>query len=234
MSTALLVPSYGQVDVFGPTSTTPVVAFIESALFPTDISDGSEGGPSYLTGVGQMESGYERRRIRRLYPVHDWDVSYGVRDSDQLERLLRFFHAMRGKGHGFRYRDPIDHKSCSYRETPAVDDQVLHTASGGETAVQLIKTYTEYGQSSVRPIRKPVPGTVMIAKNGVTLTPTTQYTVDTTTGVVSFSTALAEGDMITGGFEFHVPCRFGIDTLRIRLQSDLIGDTSVPVQEYRV
>lgn len=232
-TTALLVPSYGRVEVVGTATPGAIVSFIEDALFPTDISDGSEGGPNYNTGVSQVESGYERRRIRWLYPKHDWDVAYGVRDADQLERLLRFFHAMRGKGHGFRYRDPLDHKSCGYNATPTATDQLIYVAAGGETAVQLVKNYTEYSQTLVRLIRKPVADTVLVAKNGTPLTPTTDFSVAASTGMVSFSTPLVDGDEITAGYEFHVPCRFAVDKLRIRLESDLIGDTSVPVVEIR-
>ena len=232
-TTALFVPSYTQTDVVGFRPASEAVAFVESALFPTDISDGSEGGPSYMTGVTRVESGHERRRIRRLYPTHTWNVAYGVRDSDQLERLLRFFHAMRGRGHAFRYRDPLDHKSCAYQDTPAADDQLLLTAVGGETAVYLSKAYTEYGQTSVRPINKPVPGTVLLALNGAPLTPDVDYAINAATGLVTFSEPLVAGDQVTGGFEFHVPCRFGVDELRIRLESDLIGDTQVPVLEIR-
>ena len=57
-----------------------------------------------------------------------------------------------------------------------------------------------------RVIYKPVSGTVIAAKNGVSIS--SGLSVDITTGVVTVSPAPLVGDTITAGFEFDIPARF--------------------------
>ena len=60
-----------------------------------------------------------------------------------------------------------------------------------------------------RKIIKPVPATVNVYKNGVLQV--SGVTVNTTTGIVTFSVAPAGGVVITADFQFDVPCRFDND-----------------------
>jgi uncharacterized protein (TIGR02217 family) len=203
--------------------------------FPTDISSGSRGGPGYRTGVTPLFSGHEKRSARWPYPRSRYDVRYGVKKASQLEALARFFHAMQGRAYGFRYKDPIDYNSAGYGQTVSADDlTLLNSAVGGETTLQLFKTYTQGSKTTTRLIRKPVAGTVVLKKNGAALTEGVDFTVDTTTGIVTFTVALSASDTITGGFEFDVPVRFDIDVLDIQLEGGLLGNTSVPIVELRV
>lgn len=207
-------------------------AFHESAIFPTDISDGSMGGPTYLTFVHGVDSGREQRLPQWPYGKYQFDAQYGAKRVEQMEALMRFYHARQGKAYGFRYRDPMDWKSCAVNDTPANDDQTLvGSAVGGETSIQLIKNYTDGGVTLVRPIRKPVSGTVILKKNATPLVLTTDYTIDHTTGIITLVSALVALDVVTGGYEFHVPCRFDSDELFVRLQGPLVGDTRIPIIE---
>jgi uncharacterized protein (TIGR02217 family) len=84
----------------------------------------------------------------------------------------------------------------------------------------------------VRAIGKPVAGSVKIALAG---TPKPSgWSADTTTGLVTFSTAPAAGVAITAGFEFDVPVRFDTDLLDITLDLERLGSiTSIPLLEIR-
>ena len=63
---------------------------------------------------------------------------------------------------------------------------------------------------------------------------TSGWSVDTTTGIVSFTTASAAGAIITAGFEFDVPVRFDTDTLDVTLDIERLGSiTSIPLIEVR-
>lgn len=210
----------------------PINSFLETQ-FPTDISDGSKGGPGYLTHIVSVDSGFEQRNSVWPYPRHGYDASYGVRTAQQMEVVLRFFNVMRGRATGFRYKDPIDHKSCSYDLEPTWADQViLSSAIGGETEVQLIKHYTVAGQVTSRPITKPVVGSVLVGVNGGEVT--SGWTLDSTTGVITFDTPLTATDAITAGFYFDVPCRFATDELEVEYEGPLIGNTNIPIVEVRV
>ena len=60
------------------------------------------------------------------------------------------------------------------------------------------------------------------------------WTVDTTTGVVTFTTAPAGGVAVRAGFEFDVPVRFDSDTLDVTLDFERLGSiTSIPLLEIR-
>ena len=60
------------------------------------------------------------------------------------------------------------------------------------------------------------------------------WTVDTTTGVVTFDTAPAAGVAVTAGFAFDVPVRFDTDALDVTLDLERLGSiTSIPLLEIR-
>ena len=60
------------------------------------------------------------------------------------------------------------------------------------------------------------------------------WTLDATTGVITFTTAPAGGVIIRAGFEFDVPVRFDSDTLDVTLDFERLGSiTSIPLLEIR-
>ena len=71
------------------------------------------------------------------------------------------------------------------------------------TEFALLKRYSSGAQSWTRAIAKPVAGSVRVALGGVEQM--SGWTVDTTTGVVTFDTAPAAGVAVTAGFAFDVP-----------------------------
>ena len=89
------------------------------------------------------------------------------------------------------------------------------------------------GFAMTRAITKPVAGTVTIALNG---TPQASgWSVSTTTGLITFTTAPAPGVAITAGFEFDVPVRFDTDALDVTLDLERLGSiTSIPLIELRL
>ena len=75
-------------------------------------------------------------------------------------------------------------------------------------------------------------GTVALALNG--MPQITGWTINTSTGVVTFAAAPAPGVTITAGFEFDVPVRFDTDTLDVTLDFERLGSiTSIPLIEVR-
>ena len=77
-----------------------------------------------------------------------------------------------------------------------------------------------------------VAGTVRVALG--TVEQMSGWTVDATTGVVTFNTAPATGVIIRAGFEFDVPVRFDTDMLDVTLDIERLGSiTSIPLLEIR-
>ena len=206
------------------------IAFLESQ-FPVSISQKSKGGPSYSTVVSGGGSGFESRRARWNGPRYSWDAATGIKGITSLELVTNFFHAVKGRAGGWRWQDIMDYKSCPLLDTPAFDDVIIGVADSVETDFQLIKKYTYGAAYTDRTITKPVTGTVLIGVNG---TPQgSGWTVDTTTGIISFSVAPTTGN-ITAGFLFDIPARFLSDTLSTDMESYNLGQAHVPVIEIRV
>lgn len=200
--------------------------------FPDNISRGARGGPERRTQIVEMASGDEERNASWADSRRRYDASYGVRKADDLAAVTAFFEARRGRLYGFRWKDWADYKSGVPSAIPAATDQPIGTGSGAATSFQLVKLYTSGAQSWTRTITKPVAGTVALALNGVTQI--TGWTVNTTTGTVTFAAAPAPGVVIAAGFEFDVPVRFDTDTLDVTLDFERLGSiTSIPLIEVR-
>lgn len=200
--------------------------------FPDNISRGARGGPERRTQIVELASGAEERNASWANSRRRYDVAYGIRRADDLAAVVAFFEARNGRLHGFRFKDWADFKSCLPSQTPGPTNQPIGTGSGSATLFQLTKRYTSGAQSWTRAITKPVIGTVTIALNG---TPQASgWSVSTTSGLITFTTAPAAGVAITAGFEFDVPVRFDTDALDVTLDFERLGSiTSIPLVEIR-
>jgi len=200
--------------------------------FPDDISRGARGGPERRTQIVELASGDEERNARWANSRRRYDAAYGIRRADDLAAVVAFFEARNGRLFGFRWKDWADYKSCLPSQTPSATDQAIGAGDGTTTDFQLIKVYNSGSQSWMRTIAKPVDGTVLVAVDGTEAT--TGWSVDTTTGLITFTTAPASGAAITAGFEFDVPVRFDTDTLDVTLDIERLGSiTSIPLIEVR-
>jgi len=200
--------------------------------FPDNISRGARGGPERRTQIVELASGDEERNASWVNSRRHYDVAYGVRRADDLAAVVAFFEARNGRLHGFRFKDWGDHKSCLPSGTPAPTDQIIGTGDGTRTAFQLVKRYASGSQTWTRTITKPVAGTVRVALDGAEQIG--GWSVDTTTGVLTFDTAPSAGAAITAGFAFDVPVRFDTDALDVTLDLERLGSiTSIPLLELR-
>lgn len=204
-------------------------------LFPTAISRGSQGGPERKTDVVALGSGAEERNSRWADSRRSYNAGYGVRSLDDLHAVIAFFEERRGRLYGFRWRDHLDHKSCHPGNAPTALDQQIGVGDGATAAYQLVKRYGTAHAPYQRSIHKPVAGSVVVAVAGIT-TNSTAYTVDPTTGTITFSSEHIPlpGSAVTAGFTFDVPVRFGTDKLEISLSGFHHGSIpSIPILEIR-
>ena len=200
--------------------------------FPDNISRGARGGPERRTQIVELASGDEERNASWADSRRRYDVAYGIRRADDLASVVAFFEARNGRLHGFRYKDWADYKSALPSQAITATDQQIGTGTGSLQTFQLAKRYTSGAQTWVRTIAKPVAGTVRVAL-GMT-EQLSGWTVDTTTGVITFTTAPAGGVIIRAGFEFDVPVRFDSDTLDVTLDFERLGSiTAIPLLEIR-
>jgi len=207
--------------------------FIETRL-PVRLAFGSTGGVERRTDIVTLASGYEQRSTPWADGRRRYLIGGGVRPLDEAQALVAFFEARQGRLNGFRFQDFADFASSSPGAGITALDQPIGTGDGVTTIFQLCKTYGDGATGYVRPIRKPVAGTVVIAVAGVALTPSA-FAVDATTGLVTLAAAPAAGQAITSGFQFDVPVRFDADRIDMTLESfEAARLVAVPLIEIRV
>lgn len=190
--------------------------------FPTDIAYGSAGGPEFSTDVIELGSGHERRNQNWTYPRERWDVAYGINTQAKLRALIIFFYARRGRAHGFRFKNHDDYSAT---------DQEIGVGDGSTTIFQLVKVYEPGTYEFSRRILKPVTGTVTVYIDDVEQTE--DWSVDTTTGLVTFVFAPSSGEVITANFDFDVPARFDVDYLPQRLDAYAARSAQVSILELK-
>ncbi len=202
--------------------------------FPTALSQGSSGGPERYTEIVTLANGYEERNSPWETSRRRYDAGLGVRSLDDIETLIAFFEARRGRLFGFRWRDWADWRSCPASGAPSGVDQAVAIGDGTQTTFPICKHYASGGQSYARVIDRPVAGTVRVSVGGIEALEGVEWALDPITGRLVFSMPPLAGAEITAGYEFDVPVRFDTDRLEVSYAGFAAGDVpNVPVVEIR-
>lgn len=208
-------------------------AFHEGRL-PLPLTRGAGGGPERRTEIVTLGSGREARNAVWAHGRRRYDIGGAVTTLDELHAVIAFFEARRGRLQGFRFHDPADGKSCAPGVPPAPLDQALDVGDGVRVAFPLQRAYGAGADVYLRPIVKPVAGSVRVAVDGAELAPAA-FAVSTTTGVVTLSVAPATGIPVSAGFLFDTPVRFDADRLDIAFEALGAGRaSSIPLIEIVV
>lgn len=174
---------------------------------PEDVERGAKGGPRFKTSIRQLASGHEKRNIEWEKARGEWDVGYGIQRELDLARVINFYYARMGQAHSFRFKDWADYK---------LNDSLCGTGNGVQTVFQCLKTYESGGYVYQRVITKPVAGLVVKLDGAVV---PSGYTIDLTTGLITFSSPVANGIDVTISGTFDVHARFNTDNLDISAES---------------
>jgi uncharacterized protein (TIGR02217 family) len=208
--------------------------------FPTQVAFGAVGGPTWSTTINTGFSGYEQRNRNWTYPLAKYQISLDHKPIASFTIVNEFFLNVAGKADAFRFSDLKDYAATA---------QVIGTGDGANKVFQLVKNYTIGGRTFTRPIKKPITSevkdyqgtsltdTVKVYDNGVEKThgagypvgsPPYAYSLDETTGIITFLTAPLNGHIITADFEFHVPVRFDTDEMKAVVEeSDAEGGNAL-------
>lgn len=203
--------------------------------FPTYVSFGALGGPQRRVDVVTLANGYEERNTPWAHSRRVYDAGLGLRSLDDVEAVIAFYEARFGQMFGFRWKDWSDYKSGKPSVGVAQGDQQIALGDGVTTAFQIIKTYRSGGHVYERPIYKPVRGSVLVAVEQDDKREGTDYTVDDTTGMITFNHPPDPDTRVFAGYEFDVPVRFDSDSLLTNMASFNAGQVpDIPVREVRV
>ena len=172
---------------------------------------GTVGGASFSTTVLTTGGGYEQRNSNWDEPRGRWQIGDRLYDRGELDYIIRFHRAHRGKADGFRFRDWANYQAVN---------ELIGVGNGVITQFQLKKTYTIGSLSTVQIIKKPVAGSVFLTVAGVPIT--SGFSVDNTTGLCTF-TAPPTGN-VNATFDFDIPVRFEQDTFDHRYDAGTLDE----------
>lgn len=184
-------------------------SFLEERL-PVDVRLGMSYADDYTVMITTTAGGAEYRKLVQPFPARSFHVNFTTDQADLWARVISLYHRAYGKFAGFRVKCMDDFSTNNLTGAPTPLDEVLANSSTG--IYQLRNFYGTNGTALAgvgypsRTIFKPVAGTVVAAKNGVTIN--SGLTVNTTTGLITISPAPLISDTITAGCQFDIPCRF--------------------------
>lgn len=185
-----------------------------NVVFPLKFRPGTELGPSFLTTIQETAGGTRYVNAQRVKPRRIFAVIPGNMNVAEVVELTHFYNARRGAMHSFKVLDPLDCSTHSDgQSTPTTSDGLVNLGAGDGTTVtyQLRKLYESGGYSTEWPILLPDPSTVIVQVNGVTQTVTTDYTINSLTGAITFNSPPTATHSVDAGGKFWVPVAFGAD-----------------------
>ena len=184
---------------------------VELPVFFTRVTNGGPKGST--TVITNPFSGVSQRNVNRLDQLWEGVIEYAHLEPQELNDLIAFFRCRDAMARGFLLTDYTDFWASSdgTADDPIGTPMQFGTGDGSTTVFGLHKRYTSGGVTRERRIVKPVSGTVSIYKNDVLQTLTTHYTIDYSTGIVTFVAAPTNGHTLKWTGEFYIPVRFATD-----------------------
>jgi uncharacterized protein (TIGR02217 family) len=192
-----------------------IPTFIDTHL-NVDVEQGATGGPSFLTTVMALSGGQEKRNIEWQFPRQEWDISFGIQTAADFQSVRDMFYNTFGRAIGFRFKDWTDYTIGDPVDYVAASSQPIGTFVSGNKIFQIYKTYTIGSYSMIRKITRPVQGTLKVYIDNILKTETTDYTVDYTTGIITF-VATHDTHTASVSLEYDVPVRFDSDLFKMKV-----------------
>ena len=165
--------------------------------------------PTFQTRIQRAVSGRELRALDYPYPLWQFTLVFDLlRDNptagyNELRTLMGFFMLCQGAYGTFLFEDPSDYQ---------VTGQQIGIGNASTTVFQLQRAMgaTLPGGGFLEPIVAPnVVNAIYL--DGITQNPGT-YSVDPSSGLVTFSMAPASGLIITADYSYYFRCRFTDDS----------------------
>lgn len=201
------------------------MAFFECE-FPTAVGFMAAGGPSFYTTVNEGFAGGEQRNRNWSQTRGVWTIDIQNKPQQYFDALHAFFLVVGGQADAFRFKDHKDFTATN---------QIIGTGDGVTTVFQLVKNYVSGPRTYVRNIYKPITSsvldfegnpladTVKVYDQGALLTAGVDYTLDYTTGLITFTTAPVNAHAITSDFQFHYPVRFTTDEFKAQIEQSWVN-----------
>jgi uncharacterized protein (TIGR02217 family) len=220
----------------------------DEILMPTWASDITGGGPEFVTFRTTTRSGAETAVSVWNFPRSAWTLNSSAIRKTEYDQLFAFFVGRLGSANGFRFHDPRDY--LIGRTAEEDEDGVITFTEAPVSTVQLttetfqiVHPYT-YGGTTVSPYVYKIVGdtltdtaaeetdsTVRVYQADGTTEVTSGWTVNLTTGVITFS--VAPGYLPKVSCEFHFMVRFDMDQLPTEYNQFLRSSSGVRLREIK-
>lgn len=175
--------------------------FLEERL-SIAVKYGASYGDDYRVRITKTSDDSEYRELLHPFPVREFIFAYDAKAATLYQSIANTYHRAFGKYAGFRVKCLDDYTTNGQTGTPTAFDQTLGLVVAG-TTYQLQKVYGEGGTPlsiglPYRTLFKPVSGTTRVAIGALEIlnTPIVNWSVDTTTGKVTFGAN--KGQALTG------------------------------------
>lgn len=196
---------------------------VDNVRLPVDVERGVRGGPMFSTIVNMTDGGSVSTNQNWSYPLYKGNVGYGIQSRENMEDVLSFFYARRGRLRGFLFKDWSDYEFTA---------EELGTGDGAETDFQVVRTYTDTTLPFTRILTRPIESTMVVYADGTPVSDANWSLLST--GEVRFSVAPSIGVVITATGEFNIPARFMTDHLEMEMEIWSAGSIpSIPIMEVR-
>lgn len=195
--------------------------------FPTRISYGAIGGPRFSTTVQVLNSGHEQRNMNWAQARREYSADISPSRGSEWEELLNFFHARRGRAYGFRLKDFSDYKLAAGK---------IGVGDGATTEFQTVKIYQD--DLAIAPAYERILSKIAAGTTTVFVDEVAQFgnwSVEETSGIITFTAAPAIEAVISVSCEFDVPVRFESDLMETAIPGpDIHHWQSVKLVEIRI
>lgn len=192
------------------------------AFIPTCEAFGWEGGPRFNTRIVTKANGRERRNADWSQPQHAFSVPFQniLRQSDYAP-IKRMHLNRKGAWGVFLFRDRLD---------DTANNDIFAVAEAGQTEFQLAKYSIIEGveyRRIVDAIYTPNDDG-SASESDITITvddvPTTSFTLDHDTGIVTFDSPMSGGELLAWSGQFSLWVRFTRDDLPFSIDNRSGGE----------
>lgn len=164
------------------------MAEFHEGRLPVDVRMGASYNDEFSVEIVTTASGKEYRRLIHPFPVRSFHINFTMMRADLLQGVLELYSRVYGMYAGFRVKCVDDFSTKNRVETPTATDWVMPKLS--TRVYQLISGYGSGGTPigiglAYRNLYKPVAGSTVVAIDSLSVN-TTNWSVDTTTGRVTF------------------------------------------------
>jgi uncharacterized protein (TIGR02217 family) len=222
------------------------MAHFDDVILPDRWAIGAtQSGP--ITGNQAVFTGSGRRKVNERWSkkLHRWNVGYAVQRSTDAYEILKYYNSVGGNSDTFLAKNPNDWNTTDGLMKPGdetnitKDDQPAQNTvtngflgDGATLTFQTGKRYT-IGSTANRfqPTVKLKVNTIKVAIGGSTIS-TAAWSVSTTSGIITLTTAATTAQAVTWGGEFYSVVFFENGSLEESIENyDARSIPSIVLQE---